>query len=76
MNHKLQTQKTTTIRHEITLDRDALLKLLREQLHIPENADVYFQVPGGGDWSNTSVDVDDENPIHVKWTVTTDAENT
>ena len=29
--------------------------------------DVYFDVPGGADWSNTAIDIDSENPIVVTW---------
>ncbi len=28
---------------------------------------VYFRVPGGGDWSNTAIEIDSENPIVVTW---------
>jgi len=36
-------------------------------LDIPPNAEIKFLVPGGGDWSNTAIDVDDENPVWVEW---------
>lgn len=28
---------------------------------------VSFRVPGGGDWSHVSIEVDDENPIECEW---------
>lgn len=33
----------------------------------PENASVTFHVPGGGDWSNRDVDVDDFNHVKLSW---------
>jgi hypothetical protein len=26
-------------------------------------------VPGGGDWSNTDVAIDDRNPVYVEWVI-------
>lgn len=45
-----------------------LITLLREAGHpIPRDATVHFTVPGGGNWSNTAVEVDQEYPISVEW---------
>ena len=35
---------------------------------LPRDAKLFVLVPGGGDWSNTSLDLD-EYPIHVEWTI-------
>lgn len=34
---------------------------------VPRNAEVYVDVPGGADWSNTPLDVDGETPVKVRW---------
>ncbi len=35
---------------------------------IPQDADIYIQVPGGADWSNTSLELS-EHPVQIEWTV-------
>lgn len=35
---------------------------------IPEGATVFVRVPGGGDWSNENLEIDDDDcSIHVQW---------
>ena len=36
---------------------------------VPANATVTIQVPGGGDWAHASLDIDDDYPVFVEWTV-------
>lgn len=36
----------------------------------PVEVRIYFAVPGGGDWSNTDIDIDDKNPVRVEWQTT------
>ena len=68
--------KTPTVRtsahvketHTLTLNREELLSLLAKAGQpIPASAAVLIQVPGGGDWSNTALDVDDDNPVVIRW---------
>lgn len=66
-----KTKTTVTVRTEVRMEinRPFLIEMLEAQGHkIPAGADIYVQVPGGGDWSNTSLEVDHENPIIVTWT--------
>lgn len=42
------------------------LEDLRKKFNIPAHADVVVHVPGGGDWSNTSLNIKD-HPIEVTW---------
>lgn len=59
----------TTAKHTVKINRELLLSLVRDVM--PRSATdvrVYFQVPGGGDWSNMAVDIDDEHPVYVQWT--------
>lgn len=59
---------TTTERHEITLTGKDVLHLLRATgLRIPDKAIMEFAVPGGGDWSNTDIAVDGDNPLTISW---------
>ena len=68
-NIKRATVTQTTHRHELRLSRNDLVALLRDagMWAFPDDANVYVQVPGGGDWSNTALDIDDEHPIVVRW---------
>lgn len=53
----------------ITLGRKELLYMLRQCVNgdIPEDVTIAFTTPGGGDWSNTSIDIDAENPVTASW---------
>lgn len=64
--------KTTTVetRHHAELDRPKLIALLRQCGHeVPDNAGIYVQVPGGGDWCNERLDIDDA-PIQIYYGTT------
>lgn len=78
-NSSLLPQKTTTrtsIRrtHTIILTGDTLIALLRGKPHEvvsaipPLDAEVTVMVPGGGDWSNATLDIDGDTPIQITWT--------
>lgn len=56
-------------RKEIKLTDGHLRELIRAVSGdvIPAHADIYIEVPGGGDWSNTSLDVCAEHPIIIFW---------
>jgi hypothetical protein len=60
-------EKRTTRTIEITGVH--LLELLRAAGHdVPRTGtNVEFSVPGGGDWSNTSIDISEEHPVTVSW---------
>lgn len=61
-------------RNEIKITGAGLITLLNQELAaqgkgrpIPANATVVVGVPGGGDWSNTSLDIDERTPICIAW---------
>jgi len=57
---------------------EELLSLLRDDGQaIPKaGVSVTVRVPGGGDWSNTSLDIDDDTPIEITFTeITTKPES-
>lgn len=71
-----RTQVSRKTTHRISLSGSDIYHLLREHgLDVPDNASVVFCVPGGGDWSNVALDVDEENPVEVTWTVQEDTES-
>lgn len=61
---------TTKTSFKFELSRYDLLNMARKAGHvIPDFASVEFYVPGGGDWSNTAIDIDDDdNPVVISWT--------
>lgn len=66
-----RTVVTTERRHEIVIDNVEIRELLRRTgYNIPAKARIYFTVPGGGDWSNTDVDICRDYPVTVEWTET------
>ena len=61
---------TSTVYKKIDLivNRQKFLELLEAAGYdIPENASICMVVPGGGDWSGLDLDVDDDNPIHIRY---------
>lgn len=70
---KITSHTRTTRRHEMSLSRESLIKALQVcGVEVPKDASVTFTVPGGGDWSNCTIDVDREHPINIEWTVVED----
>jgi hypothetical protein len=67
---KIKKETTTTIRGRLEIPREVLIKALREHVDsmIPEDAMAYVQVPGGGDWSNTDLQIDGDLPLIVEFT--------
>ncbi len=72
---KIAERVTTTTRIERNVDLGSvqIIDLLKGALDIPDNAEVYFTVPGGADWSNCKIDVDQENPITIRWVEVTES---
>ena len=55
---------------QITIDNNDIISILTKASYIPENAkniSITFTVPGGGDYSNTILDIDKTNPIEVSY---------
>lgn len=68
------TKRTTRVTHELQLDKMKLIELLRPALDFGNtpisDISITVRVPGGGDWSNTSLDLGD-HPVEIVWTETT-----
>ena len=60
---KTFTTKKTTF--EGTLTGKDLIKAFG----LPEGAKVEFFVPGGGDWSNEIIEIDEEHPVYITYSV-------
>ena len=61
----IDTRITTTL----SLKREHIIAFLRrEGLEIPDDAEVFMGVPGGGDWSgeNLHIDTADESTLYVR----------
>jgi hypothetical protein len=63
---------TTSRKHEHVVTGECFRHMLSQLLgkEVPPYAEITVHVPGGGDWSNTDLDIND-HPIHVTWTVVT-----
>lgn len=68
MKGKIATTTDTRQTFTITLTGSDIIELLRLAGHkVPERAEVSFHVPGGGDYSNMAVDVEEESPVVIRW---------
>ena len=67
---KLNATTTQQVETKITLTGADILELLRskypEHFRLSPKSTVYFSVPGGGDYSNTDIDIDTECPVYIK----------
>lgn len=59
----------TTKEFKLTLTKQQLVSALQAAGHqVPVDAHIYVDVPGGGDWSNQPLDLDDTHqPLNVTW---------
>ena len=65
MEPEVKRTVTTTTKMTIKLTAQDILKLLGY-----DKGTVEFHVPGGGDWSNESIEIDSDNPLVVTCTDT------
>lgn len=65
MKSEVKRNVSTTTKITVELTAQDILELLGYK-----KGNVEFHVPGGGDWSNCSFDIDSDNPIVVTWTET------
>jgi hypothetical protein len=71
----LRTETVTTRERTVRLTGSDIVELLKQELKaqgvkgIPTGeVSVTFQVPGGGDWSHSQIDIDESCPVVVRWT--------
>lgn len=66
----IKTKTTVEQKHYIELDRCKFVTLLRQAgVDLPYNAGIFMQIPGGGNWSNTPLDIDDAH-LQIHYTTT------
>jgi hypothetical protein len=64
---------TTTSKHRLELTRKEIIEALQNDNYcVPNNAEVFVEVPGGGDYSNTTLDLDSDVPLIITWTETSE----
>jgi hypothetical protein len=63
---KVSVESVVTTRYSLELSGADL----KRQLAIPEDARVTISIPGGGDWSNSNLDLDDGHKIDIRWETT------
>ena len=70
VSHTVRVVRETTKTQTVELAGHEILDMLRRHgIGIPEGVpvEVFVCVPGGGDYSNTSLDVDEDCPVTVRW---------
>jgi len=70
MKTKVKTKTEIKDKNIITLTKEDIIEFLRmKQKNVPDNAEVSFDVPSGGDYSGVTLDIDSDNPITVTYDV-------
>lgn len=68
MKKNVSTRSVTTHTHMLRLDKEELLSALNAAgYQIPHGCEITVRVPGGGDWSNTSLDISGNSPVTITW---------
>lgn len=66
---EIQTTTTTLTRKTMKLTGTMIRQLLDVAgFSVPDGASITVPVPGGGDWSNMDLDIDEDTAIEVTWT--------
>lgn len=65
MKRSTNTVTTVNTTHTVELNRADLLDILKDrfQLERSDHVSITVRVPGGGDWSNTTLSVGDDVPL-------------
>lgn len=58
-------QQSTKVHHEIT--RGQLIEMLSYWFNVPKNATLFVHVPGGGDYSNTDLLIENGTYLQVDY---------
>lgn len=60
----------TEVRKRVELSGGELRKLIKTATgqDLPARAEIFVEVPGGADWSNTSLNIDNRTPVIITWT--------
>lgn len=70
--YKCSITTTTTSRKHYQISDQSIRDMLSMQgVNVPPEARIFIEVPGGGDWSNCSLGINEDCPINVCWEETT-----
>lgn len=70
MSVKNSVKVSTTTTREIIIEKADLLRLLSSAGYdIPSSAYVFVEVPGGGDYSSTDLELIGSRGVKVRWTI-------
>lgn len=61
LKKRIVREVNTTIEAEITEEE------IRAAFSLPEDAEIFMEIPGGGDWSNEDLAVDKKRPLKARW---------
>lgn len=64
MSPTIKRTVTKTEETHIAISRTDIIALIP---NCPPDAEIYFRVPSGENWSNTNIDICSDNPVHVTW---------
>jgi hypothetical protein len=56
----------TTVETQEHMEVEITGAVLRKALGLPDDARIEFHVPGGADWANTAISIDEE-PLLASW---------
>jgi hypothetical protein len=58
-----------TTRHVVELGKDDVARALRSLgIKVPKDASIHVNVPGGGDWSNTELEIGQDSQLYIEYT--------
>lgn len=60
----------THVKEEYEITRDDIICLLRHKdVDVPDDAEIFMPVPGGGDWSHMNLHLGQDTPLKVRFTI-------
>jgi len=77
--HRIDVSTRVEKTHRVTLTDEDIGDILSQKYGIilPDEATdirMFVQVPGGGDWSNQDLDIDEDTPVQIVWKTVEDDE--
>lgn len=66
---QIEEKREVKVEHSLKLGRVNIIDILRTAGYpIPITAQVFVTVSGGGDWSNSQLDINGDHPLELCWT--------
>ena len=68
---QITTEEVKTVKtvRKVKLTKQQIIGLLNDAIdyEVPNDAQVFIRVPGGGDWSNEDLDIEGSHGVEVLW---------